>query len=83
MWPSGEGGRQHSAPAMESQDPVVHPGCVALINLGREPVHPAVVLGPGHRWAVLGVETVDTGGAFSKPEGGLTAAPLRPAVPLA
>lgn len=70
-------------PAMDSQDPAVHPGCVALINLGCEPVHPAVVLGPRHRWAVLRVEAVDTGRAFSKPEGGLTAACLRPAVPLA
>lgn len=67
----------------DSQDPAVHPGCVALINLGCEPVHPAAVLGPRHRWAVLGVEAVDTGRAFSKPEGGLTAACLRPAVPLA
>lgn len=70
-------------PAMDSQDPAVHPGCVALINLGCEPVHPAVVLGPRHRWAVLRVEAVDTGRAFSKPDGSLTAACLRPAVLLA
>ena len=77
--PSSPQDREHWAPAMDSQDPVVHPFCVALINLSREPVHLAVVLGPSDRWAILGVETMNNGRAFNQPEGGPSAACLGPA----